>query len=167
MGNNIVAPDYDNLSVIVDDASLSMPQDVLGELWLWTPEFEFPERGWVDLVALVTDMFLLEAYLLLGGKRSASVLFMRGPCQIYLTVVAADTWTVEGVWRGASRTPPVAVHRALLIAQLLEAGRTLLKSCERRGWRPKSVVGLEVSVARLEREAAYRNEGHPRQAGKP
>jgi hypothetical protein len=148
MDEPMTAPDYDNFALIVGEETLSMPKDILGDIWVWTPEFEFPERGWTDLAAQVANAFLLEAYMLLGGRRRSSIWFMRGPYLVEMAIIDEDTWSVEGVFRGASRTPAVAVRRSVVIAQVLDAGRALLKCCQRRGWKPKSVVSLEVGVAR-------------------
>ena len=149
-------PDYDNFSLVVNPDTVEMSREVLGEVWVWTPEFEFPERGWIDLVAVVTGSFLLEAYLLLGGRHTSSVSFMRGPVQVGIEAVRAENWRLEGVWRGASRTHVVAVRPRLVVRELVRSARVVLNVCQRRGWEPKSVVGMEVGIARLEREAAFR-----------
>lgn len=149
------APEYDNFSIVIDD-NLEMPSDVLGEIWIWTPEFEFPERGWNDLAAQVTQSFLDECYMLLGGRERSSIWFMRGPMQVDIERANEETWIVEGVWRNASRTPPVSVRAQLMVTQTLDAGELIMAQCKRQGWRPKSVVDLEVALARLKREASYR-----------
>jgi hypothetical protein len=95
MDEPMTAPDYDNFALIVGEETLSMPKDILGDIWVWTPEFEFPERGWTDLAAQVANAFLLEAYMLLGGRRRSSIWFMRGP--------TSWKWRSSTRTRGASR----------------------------------------------------------------
>ncbi|WP_265592675.1 hypothetical protein [Verrucomicrobium sp. BvORR034] len=79
---------------------------------------------------------------------------MDGPCTARLTHERGDTWSLAGL-HNDRREFKVPVSCLGFIASLIQAARTLLAACEKRGWHTPEMDHLASTIRMLKSEITH------------
>ena len=137
--------------VCANPTSFEKPLNITGEIWLQLGSVAYPSQSWSDFPVIILSWWL-DALASLRSTGNAEFLFMDGPH--LFEVVTSDRNSLlrcldhTADERQCVHEIPIDVDE--LCSQVINAARTAVRECRRRGW-----VTADTTVLETKLNAAY------------